>query len=424
MTVTAETNHDCVRLGIIVKCWPRLSETFIAQELAGLEANGITFDIWSMRYPANDKKHPLHDAVKAKIHYLPEYLHREPLRVLQCWWRIRKQPNYPNARRIWWQDYKRDLSRNRIRRFGQALVMAHELDSSVHALYAHFLHTPSSVARYTAIIHGLKWGFSAHAKDIWTSPDWEIHEKLDPENHGADFGVTCTASGLNQLQQFETRSDTVSLAYHGLDLTRFPQPPDRQLEKNEKFQILSVGRLVEKKGFDRLLKALALLPNTLQWHWTHVGGGALETDLKSLATQLGIADQISWKGELPQPDVVRQMRLAHVFILPSRIADNGDRDGLPNVLMEAASQKLPIIATPISAIPEFLTDRQHGLLVDDTPELLAGALTELSGDHDLRRQLADAAFERLTGHFGVEIGLRCVEEKLRLMLQKAETNKS
>ena len=113
---------EVARLSIIVKCWPRLSETFIAQELAGLEANGVAFEIWSMRYPANDKKHPLHDAVQANIHYLPEYLHREPLRVLRSWWTIRKHPNYATAKRIWLQDFKRDMTRNRIRRLGQALV--------------------------------------------------------------------------------------------------------------------------------------------------------------------------------------------------------------------------------------------------------------------------------------------------------------
>ena len=295
--------------------------------------------------------------------------------------------------------------------------MATEVSNAVDALYAHFLHTPSSVARYTAIIHDIEWGFSAHAKDIWTSPDWEIKEKLNPAAHGATFGVTCTASGLKQLQRFESRKDTVSLAYHGLDLSRFPEPPVRKADNNQSFKILSVGRLVEKKGFDRLLHALALLPDNLNWHWTHVGGGALGLDLESQAQDLNIDDQISWLGELEQPDVIEQMRKANVFILPSRVADDGDRDGLPNVLMEAASQKLPLIATPVSAIPEFITDRQHGLLVEDKPELLAKALEELSTDQALRAQMAEAAFDRLTHEFGVDTGLQCVENKLRQMLQ-------
>lgn len=413
-------NQEGAPLGIVLKCWPRLSETFIAQELASLEARGMKFDIWSLRYPANDKKHPLHDAVSASIQYLPEYLHREPLRVLRCWWRIRQHANYQQARRIWWQDLKRDPTRNRIRRFGQALVMAAELGEATRALYSHFLHTPSSVARYAAIIHDIEWGFSAHAKDIWTSPDWEIKEKLDAATSGARFGVTCTASGLRQLQKFESSSGTVELAYHGLDLDRFPSPPERAISATSQINFLSVGRLVEKKGFDRLLQSLALLPQTLQWRWVHVGGGALGPMLKSLATELGINEQIDWLGELPQPDVIEQMRIADIFVLPSRIADDGDRDGLPNVLMEAASQKLPLIATPVSAIPEFIENRQHGLLVNDSPETLAAALSELSENHALRNNLATAAFDRLTQEFGIETGIRCVEENLQNMLQDAK----
>ena len=80
-------------LAIVVKCWPRLSETFVAQELAALEARGVGFTIWSLRYPANEKKHPLHEAVSADIYYLPEYLHNEPLRVLKAWWKVRRKPN-------------------------------------------------------------------------------------------------------------------------------------------------------------------------------------------------------------------------------------------------------------------------------------------------------------------------------------------
>ena len=115
-----------VPLAIVVKCWPRLSETFVAQELAALESGGQQFEIWSLRHPANEKKHPLHEAVKAAVRYLPEYLHEEPVRVLRDWLKARKLPGYQEAKRIWWQDFRRDITRNRIRRFGQGCVLATE----------------------------------------------------------------------------------------------------------------------------------------------------------------------------------------------------------------------------------------------------------------------------------------------------------
>ena len=119
-------------------------------ELAALEKAGQSFDIWSLRFPTDKKRHPLHDQIKAKVRYLPEYLHQEPLRVLRGWREARKQPGYRAARKTWLKDLKRDFTRNRIRRFGQACVLAAELPAETRGLYAHFLHTPSSVARYAA----------------------------------------------------------------------------------------------------------------------------------------------------------------------------------------------------------------------------------------------------------------------------------
>ena len=158
--------------------------------------------------------------------------------------------------------------------------MATEMAPEVSGIYAHFLHTPSSVARYAAILRGQPWSFSAHAKDIWTSQEWELREKLTPATHGADFGATCTAIGADFLRGLADDPARVDLVYHGLDLARFPAPPERALRTPEApLRMMSVGRLVEKKGFDRLIEALALLPAELNWHWTHIGGGTLAAAL-------------------------------------------------------------------------------------------------------------------------------------------------
>ena len=250
-------------LAVLVKGWPRLSETFIAQELVALEDAGQPFEIWSLRHPTDKKTHPLHDRLQAPVHYLPEYLYDDPARVAKSRAIAQALPGYAAAYRIWRADLRRDPSHNRIRRFGQACVLAAELPPEVRGLYAHFLHTPSSVARYAAIMRGLPWSFSAHAKDIWTSPEWELREKLSSQTHGAAFGATCTGFGAKHLQDLSAGTP-VDLIYHGLDLTRFPAPPDRELRAPDApFHMMSVGRLVEKKGFDRLIAALALLPADL-----------------------------------------------------------------------------------------------------------------------------------------------------------------
>lgn len=402
-------------LAVVVKGWPRLSETFIAQELVALEEAGLHFDIWSLRFPYDEKTHPLHDRLKARVRYLPEYLHQEPARVLGAWRKARRLPGYAKARALWLKDLRRDITRNRVRRFGQACVMAVEAPDVTRGIYAHFLHTPSSVARYASVMLGVPWSFSAHAKDIWTSPEWEISEKLSAQGDGACFGVTCTAIGARFLQDRSASKDTVSLVYHGLDLSRFPAPPDARMSEPP-FRLLSVGRLVEKKGFDRLLQAFALLPADLAWHWTHIGGGDLSKTLKAQADALGLSDRITWVGKADQPEVVEAMRTAHLFVLPSRIAKDGDRDGLPNVLMEAASQKLPILSTPISAIPEFIDDGVHGLLVEDDPQVLADAISKMAADPDARSEMAEAAYARLLDEFTMDAGIRSLKARIDTLL--------
>ena len=407
-------------LAVVVKGWPRLSETFIAQELVALEEAGLRFDIWSLRHPTDQKTHPLHDRLKARVRYLPEYLRDAPERVAAAQKAAQTMPGYDAALDIFERDLARDDTPNRRRRFGQACVMAHELPPGTQGIYAHFLHTPSSVARYAAILRGLEWSFSAHAKDIWTSPEWELREKLDPARHGAAFGATCTGFGARHLQDLAEDPGRIDLVYHGLDLGRFPAPPSRALRRvNDSFRMMSVGRMVEKKGFDNLIDALALLPAALDWHWTHIGGGDLSQAMKARAQALGISGRITWRGACDQPEVIDAMRAADLFVLPSRIAQDGDRDGLPNVLMEAASQKLPILSTPVSAIPEFIISGQSGVLSDDAPEALAAAVQRFATDPTLGPKLAEAAFSRLKADFTMAPGIAQLRARLTAMLSRA-----
>jgi len=403
------------RLAVVLKGYPRLSETFIAQELQALEARGHRFDIWSLRHPYDDRIHPIHEQITAGRHYLPEYLHQEPLRVLRALIRMVGRRRFWQAARVWWADLKRDLTRNRVRRFGQAVVLSAELPPATRFLYVHFLHTPASVARYTAIMREISWGFSAHARDIWTIPDWEKREKI------ADcrFGVTCTESGAEHLRDLDASGRKISLVYHGLDLSRFPAPPDIRRADNH-FTLLSVGRLVAKKGYGDLLEALSQLPEQLDWRFIHIGGGELQRGIEARAKRLGLEDRIEWRGKRAQDDVIAAMRSSDLFVLPSKIADDGDRDGLPNVLMEAASQKLPILTTDISAIPKFIEHGVHGTLVSPgDPKALAEAIVALAADPARRASMAAAAYTRLKASFGMEAGIEAIDTRLRAALAEA-----
>jgi glycosyltransferase involved in cell wall biosynthesis len=169
--------------------------------------------------------------------------------------------------------------------------------------------------------------------------------------------------------------------------------------------LLAVGRAVDKKGFDDLLRALALLPPGQHWRLAHVGGGPLLGPLMALSRALGIGDRVAWLGARSQAAVLDAYRAADIFALPCRVAADGDRDGLPNVLLEAQSQKLPCVSTPISGIPELIEDGVTGLLVPPRdPARLADALSRLITTPDLRARLGDAGYARTTGTFSMNAG--------------------
>jgi glycosyltransferase involved in cell wall biosynthesis len=167
------------------------------------------------------------------------------------------------------------------------------------------------------------------------------------------------------------------------------------------FRLLSVGRAVEKKGYGDLMEALARLPAELDWHFTHIGGGALKDRLKADAERLALTGRIDWLGAQPQPVVLEHYRKADAFVLASRIADDGDRDGLPNVLMEAQSQMLACISTRVSAVPELIEDGVTGLLVEPGDVgALADAIARLARDPRRRQALAEAGAKRVHSRFG------------------------
>jgi len=404
-------------VAVVLKGYPRLSETFIANEIRALEERGMDVRIVSLRHPTDPSRHPVHDEIMAPVLYLPEYLHHEPARVWRAWRAARRLPGFARAARIFRRDLRRDFSRNRVRRFGQAVVLAHELGPDIERLHAHFAHTPASVTRYASVMRDLPWSVSAHAKDIWTSPDWELAEKLAD----CEWLTTCSAAARDYLAALASDAEKISLIYHGLDPARFPDGPMRRPPRNggddaDPLMILSVGRAVEKKGLDVLIDALAGLPDSLHWRLAHVGGGPLLDALKRRAEASGISERVTWHGPLSQADVLKCYRAADLFVLPCRIAGDGDRDGLPNVLLEAGSQGLACVATRVSAIPELIVDGRTGLLVaPDSAAALAAAIEELARNPVRRLRLGqeagktvrdefrfDDAIDRLAERFGLD----------------------
>jgi glycosyltransferase involved in cell wall biosynthesis len=262
------------------------------------------------------------------------------------------------------------------------------------------------------MLRGLPWTVSAHAKDIWTTPAWEKREKL------ADcrWAVTCSRAARDDLAALAPPGK-VDLVYHGLDLGRFPAAPARAAGTT--VTILTVGRAVEKKGHDTVIDALALLPPGLDWRWVQVGGGPLKAKLKALAVRAGIAARCEFVGSRPQADIIEAYRKADLFVLASRVARDGDRDGLPNVLMEAQTQGLPCVGTRVSGVPELIENGVTGVLVPpEDPAALAAALAELIGNPARRAFLGKAGERGVRERFSSEAGIARLADKFGIVARE------
>lgn len=404
------------RIAVVVKGYPRLSETFIAQELLGLERRGIGILIVALRKPYDPYIHDLHRQISAEVMYLPEYVRDDPARVARAKRWAEQQPTYAAARALFDADFKQQPNADRRRRWAQGCVLAHEMPEDVAWVYSHYLHTPCSAARYAAHLSGRSWSFSAHAKDIWTSPDWDLKTKIND----AAWGVTCTAVNEKYLNGLADDPGKVELLYHGLDFSGFPEPdgkPSPRDGSETPVRLVSVGRAVEKKGYDDLLISLSRIPADLNWTFTHIGGGELSDVLKNQADTLGLSERITWRGAQPREEVIKACQEADLFVLPSKLAKSGDRDGLPNVLMEAQSMGLCCLSTKVSAIPELILDGETGVLVaPGAPDQLTDALSRLIQTPQTRHALGLAAAKRVRSEFSTDPGLDRLAEKFRKVL--------
>jgi len=409
-------------VAFVLKGYPRLSETFIAQEIRGLEKLGLDIQIVSLRPPREEQRHPVHQEIEAAVTYLPERLREEPARVMRAVGQYMIRTCFWRALSVLLKDLWTAPSTDRIRRFGQALVMAAELDPKVDRLHAHFLHTPATVTQFTSILTGHPWTCSAHARDIWTIGEAEKSTKL----RDMQWLVTCTEAGRAHLADLSPTPDKVALVYHGIDLDRFAAPENLRSEydgSNPQSPVLlfSVGRPVEKKGYDLLLDALSKLPATLHWRFRHIGDGALTEDLKAQARSLAIDDRIDWYGARTQDEVIESYREADIFVLPCRVAADGDRDGLPNVLLEAQTQGLVCLSTQVSGVPELISDGENGLLVPpDDIDALRSAIERLIQTPALRKRLGDTGLREVRTKFSHERGLQQLAHRFGLLNQAAE----
>lgn len=388
-------------LGLVLKGYPRISETFISNEILLLEQRGIRIHIFSMRHPRETFSHASIKQIKARVDYLPHTIlaHLPQLLAHNVRLAAREPRRYAHALGIALRRWRRTHKSATLKHLLQAGYLTDRLlpGSGVVHLHAHFAHSPTSVAMFTSFLSGRPFSFFGHAKDIYTSDPRQLAEKI----RLARFVATCTRYNRDHLRQLAGHNGTpVHCVYHGID-TRLFDADLRLTAAEAPFEILTVARMTAKKGLPTVYQALKRLKAAgLPFRHTLIGDGDDRDMLLQMVKDLGLSDQCRWLGTLAHGEVIEHFQRSHAFVLGCEVAANGDRDGIPNVLVESMAMGVPVVATTVSAIPELVVDAEHGLLVPPKdPDALAGALTRILTDTGLRQHVIPAARQRVRSNF-------------------------
>ncbi|UCH22922.1 MAG: glycosyltransferase, partial [Deltaproteobacteria bacterium] len=331
-------------LGMILKGYPRISETFISNEILLLEKLGFSIHLFSMRQPRESFSHQSVKQIKAPVDYLPERLFLPLPRFLYHNILLaKKNPKaYAGALKTAWRRLLRTRKIATLKHLLQAGYLVHHFlpGRRIIHFHAHFAHSPASVAMFASQLSGISFGFTAHAKDIYTSDPVQLREKID----SAKFVVTCTEYNRNHLLQIcQGASTPIHRIYHGTDLSLFSENKKSEIP-HPPYRILTVARLTAKKGLPTVYKALRwLLDNGVQFQHTLIGDGDQRKKILSLIKKLRLNDVARWLGTQPHDIVLEHYRQADLFVLACQVAPNGDRDGIPNVLLESMAMGVPVV---------------------------------------------------------------------------------
>ena len=388
----------------LTKRFPRLSETFILDEILGVEAAGVPLRLFAIANPAERAVQAGVARVSSPVTYLrsgtsfqvslkdngrfllahARLLRRHPLRWIAV-------VGHVLAKR---------RSRATFRHLLEAGLMATEMDrvGATH-IHAAFAHGPASIAHFVSLLTGRTFSFAAHAKDLYlSSPDI-----LAIKASAAEFVLACSQSAANELNRVadayppkdaRLRPPNVVYAPHGVDTERFA-PSDDAIDatSQEHLRVLAVGRLVPKKGYSTLIDALGALRDLGEpFQCRIIGGGELRDELESQVAAMDLCSHVTFAGTLTQDEIIGEYHRADVMVQASVVTSNGDRDGIPNVVLEAMACGLPVVASSVAGIPEVIAHAKSGILVPaGNPGALAAALRDVAGDPGLRARLAASA---------------------------------
>lgn len=392
----------------LVRSWPRLSQTFIVNEVLALERRGVPIELFSMVHSGEHVVQPQVSDVQARVRYLDEPLgwraaldaHRRvlmaaPLRYLRTVLFATFHPGLSAgyATASVWGCLQAAV------RISATLLRLSDAGRTPTHLHAHFAHDPALVALLVHRLSGLTYTFTAHARDLLQIPAPNLARRAAE----AAALVTCCQANADYIDAAvpATSKPPVRVVRHGVDLDQFrpaPAPPESATPT-----LVTVGRLVEKKGFGDLLQALSQVKASGHAFTCRLyGDGPLRQTLLATRDRLGLTEEVALLGEQDREQIVAALTVADAFVLTPILTDDGDRDGIPNVLVEAMACAVPVVSTTAGGIPELVHDGVNGLLtVPGDVAAVATRIEKLLDDPHLRRALGSAGRRTVEADYNV-----------------------
>jgi glycosyltransferase involved in cell wall biosynthesis len=400
------------KVAYILLHFPYLTETFVAEEIQAIQSQGIDVQIISLLEPGCGPVQPLSQQLMPYTWYAPglltlglwgaqlRFLFRSPWLYLRSLVELLRQP-YPRQPVV--------LMAKRLVIFLKAVAVANHLKGSgVQLLHSHFAWLSGAAAWITARLLGLPFTVTVHAYDLYFSNDL-----LPLVSSQAHHIIAISEYNRQQVAALQAcPAEAISVIHCGVDMTHFRHQSRVREDRHAKeaLSILSVGSLVAKKGHRYLIDACHLLRRRgLSFTCTIIGGGPGEPALRQQLQDLGLQHQVRLLGALTHSEIVAAYYQHDLFVLACVETPDGDKDGIPVVLMEAGAAGLPLISTQVSGIPELVLHEKTGLLVRSGDAVaLADAISTLAGDPALRARLGKNARNLVEDGFEIERNASCL----------------
>jgi glycosyltransferase involved in cell wall biosynthesis len=384
-------------LAYVFERFPKFSQTFCYREIAELFRQGIRPAIFSLRGPDCGPETTWDSAIISAVHQLPEG---------DVFARLADEASASLSKAVRktlheWRGKPDSL------RLHQATYIGTRLQKlGVRHLHTHFAGMAARTAFWIKKFFGIDYSLTVHANDIFVPAKFEIGLSEILSSASAIIAVSDFAA--NQLRErFPEDASRVYRIYNGIDAAKF-QPA--QFERPP--LILSIGRLISKKGFDVLIDACALLRQRGHgFRCEIIGEGPLFEELQSHIQRQDLREQVHLAGPKTQAEIAARLSKATVLALPCRIDPDGAMDNLPTVVMEAMASVLPVVSTDIGGISEMVRDGETGLLVaQNDPAATANALGQLTSDCELAQSFGHRGRERAEEIFSIEKNVRALRE--------------